>query len=389
MPDIGSAPNKTFQRTDGTRTGPETWQEAQAAVVGIESDDHDTHDQDVAVAISNRLMLDGGNQPTAAMPWNAQLITNYGAPTARTNAQRVDKVQDSSHVFAGTSSGTDTITATLSPAITAYVAGQRYHFKAGGTNTGAATINFNSVGAAALRKGADGATVLAPGDITTAGIYTVIYDGTNFQLLNPKTPVGYIVGTDIQAYDELLAEIAALSTDPNADSGLFFDDSADAMGFWTPSAPLAFSGTALTVAAASDSAAGIQENAVQSEMETASSTTLNVVPGRQHFHPGHPKAWVSFNQQGTQAIINDHGVTSIADVGVGKTDITLDTAFSSTSYAWLGTVSRSSGGNDPAYMVSAWNADSKTTTVIKSQAIKGDQAVHDHPEVTVVTFGDQ
>lgn len=185
MPDIGSAPNKTFQRTDGTRTGPETWQEAQAAVVGIESDDHDTHDQDLAAGISNRLMLDGGNQPSAAIPWNNQRITGYGAPTARTDVQRVDKVQDSVHTYAGTSSGTDTITATLSPAITAYVAGQRFTFLAGGTNTGAATINFNSVGAKDIKKGADGATALAAGDITAGGLYTVENDGTNFQLLWP------------------------------------------------------------------------------------------------------------------------------------------------------------------------------------------------------------
>lgn len=48
-----------------------------------------------------------------------------------------------------------------------------------------------------------------------------------------------------QAQDELLDEIAALSTDPNADSGLFFDDSAGNIAYWTPTNGLEFSGTNL------------------------------------------------------------------------------------------------------------------------------------------------
>lgn len=206
MPDIGSAPNKVFQRTDGIRTGPETWQEAEAAAVGIVSDDHDIHDQDVANAISNRLMLDGGNQPSAAIPWNSQRITGYGVPTARTDAQRVDKVQDSAHTYAGASSGTDTITATLTPAITAYAAGQRFTFLAGGTNTGAATINFNSVGAKDLKKGPAGSTALAAGDITAGGLYTVEYDGTNFQLVDPG------LARNVSAYIATLLDDADAAT---------------------------------------------------------------------------------------------------------------------------------------------------------------------------------
>jgi hypothetical protein len=94
-------------------------------------------------------------------------------------------VQDSSSIYGGTSTGTDAIAITLSPAITAYVAGQRFHFLAGGTNTGAATLNANAVGAKNLRKGPAGSVALAAGDITAGGMYDVEYDGTNMQLLNP------------------------------------------------------------------------------------------------------------------------------------------------------------------------------------------------------------
>lgn len=52
-----------------------------------------------------------------------------------------------------TSSGTDAITVTYSPAWTEYKPGVLVMFKAGGTNTGAATFNANSLGAIAIQCG--------------------------------------------------------------------------------------------------------------------------------------------------------------------------------------------------------------------------------------------
>lgn len=204
MPDIGSAPNKTHQRTDGTRTGDEVWQEAKAVPVKIRADAHDTHDQDLSDALSNRWMRDGGNQPSADLPMNAKKFTGVANAAARTQFAAAGQVADSTLTYGGTAGGSaNTITATLSPAITDYVTGQRYHFKAANTNSGAATINFNSVGAATINKGAAGATALAAGDITTGGIYTVEYDGTNFQLVNPG------LGRNISAFAATLLDDAS------------------------------------------------------------------------------------------------------------------------------------------------------------------------------------
>lgn len=81
-----------------------------------------------------------------------------------------------------TSSGTDTITLSASRVMTAYTAGDRYCFKAGGTNTGAATLNVDTLGAKSIKR-PDG-TPLVAGDITSGMYVDVVYDGTNFILLN-------------------------------------------------------------------------------------------------------------------------------------------------------------------------------------------------------------
>jgi len=76
-------------------------------------------------------------------------------------------------------------------------------------------------------------------------------------------------------------------------------------------------------------------------METATSNAVASTPGRQHHHPGHPKAWVNFNGTGTIAIRADYGVASLTDHGgSGEYSITFDTAFSSANYCAIGICDR-------------------------------------------------
>lgn len=78
-------------------------------------------------------------------------------------------------------SGTNTITAIGTRAVVAYAAGQRFSFVPAGANTGAVTLNVNSLGAKAVTR--DGATALVAGDIAASAMVTVVYDGTRFQLV--------------------------------------------------------------------------------------------------------------------------------------------------------------------------------------------------------------
>jgi hypothetical protein len=55
-------------------------------------------------------------------------------------------------------------------------------------NTGASTINFNSLGVKDMKKlTAAGKAALADGDMVTNGIYRVVYDGTDVLVLNPTS----------------------------------------------------------------------------------------------------------------------------------------------------------------------------------------------------------
>ena len=67
--------------------------------------------------------------------------------------------------------------------VTAYAQGDAYLFRANHTNTGAATLNVDSVGAVAIVNNTQSA--LAAGQIQSGGMYLVAYDATNskFQLV--------------------------------------------------------------------------------------------------------------------------------------------------------------------------------------------------------------
>jgi hypothetical protein len=106
---------------------------------------------------------------------DTQIASSIGSNNSITQA-----VQNGSSLTLGSVAGTNTITGNLTPAITAYVAGQTFRFVAAGANTGAVTININGLGAKAVTK--SGTTALVSGDIQLGAAVQVFYDGTQFQL---------------------------------------------------------------------------------------------------------------------------------------------------------------------------------------------------------------
>ena len=135
---------------------------------------------DLATGLSTALTKDGQTTPTANLPMGTFKFTGMGAGSAATDSANIAQVQNSFGSFL-TVSGTDTITATVSPALTAYATGQMFAFLASNTNTGAVTINISSLGAKAITK--NGNTALVASDLTANYLYVIVYDGTQFQVV--------------------------------------------------------------------------------------------------------------------------------------------------------------------------------------------------------------
>lgn len=134
--------------------------------------------------------------------------------------------------------------------------------------------------------------------------------------------------------------------------------------------------------AASDTASGIQENAIQAEMETASSTTLTVVPGVVKYHPGVAKFWAFVSVSGGVPTLGvSYNVTSITDAGTGSLTVTIATDFSTTNWCCLG---NARGASQPRVYVTAQAAGTVTLNC------RSDAADPLDPEAWHVSgFGDQ
>jgi hypothetical protein len=172
-----------------------------------------------------------------------------GAWAARTIAQVKTDLG-----LTGTNSGDQTIT------LTGDVTGS-------GTGSFAATI---------------GSGVVSLGKMATLAANSIIGNNTG----SPATPIALtaaqvrtllslVPGTDVQAYDPDLAQIAALA-DPNADRILFWDDSAGAWTHLTIGSNLSISGTTLN---ASGGGSGLADGDYGDITVGSSSTTLTIDNG--------------------------------------------------------------------------------------------------------------
>lgn len=149
---------------------------------------------DMATALTGSIASDGQTTASGNLPMGGFIHTNVGNATVRTNYTSAGQVQDGTLTYLTSVAGTNTITAVGAVGMTAYATGQKFTFVSAGANTGAATININSIGAKALTK--NGATALSAGDIASGSAVEVVYDGTQFQVVSslPSAASGDVVG---------------------------------------------------------------------------------------------------------------------------------------------------------------------------------------------------
>jgi hypothetical protein len=135
------------------------------------------------LVIENAVRPDGSIPMTGNLNLGSNKVVSLGNGTARADAITVGQVQDSTPLWGGTTGGTATAyTITLSPAITAYAAGQRFMFIANAANTsGGPTLNVNGVGARNMFLKSTGAA-LPIGYIRNGELYEAVYDGTQFRI---------------------------------------------------------------------------------------------------------------------------------------------------------------------------------------------------------------
>ena len=151
MPWVGDTPT----RTDGTRTGPTVWDQAAVAVETILSNDHDTHDQDIAGMIGLCLHRGGANAVTANISWGNFKITNLAEATA--NGEAVNKGQMDTADTATLSSAntyTDNAVSGLASLTAINRWTQQQQWNVGSTITSAATLAIPDDGNAFKVEGA-------------------------------------------------------------------------------------------------------------------------------------------------------------------------------------------------------------------------------------------
>ena len=95
-----------------------------------------------------------------------------------------DKLNQNRVAYAVDAGAADAYTITMTPTLTAYTDGLKVRVKIANTNTGAATINIDSIGARSIKR-QDGTDPDA-GDLTAGDLHDLIYDGTNFVLATPS-----------------------------------------------------------------------------------------------------------------------------------------------------------------------------------------------------------
>lgn len=156
---------------------------------------------DIGNELTSSLPVTGVKAMAAALPMGGFRVSNMADPGAAQDAvtrafadANYAALSTYSTYVGGTSTGTANaqVLATLAPTNFTLTAGNRIVFIPGFTNTGACTMTANALAAKNIFKvGPAGAVALSGGEIVAAQIAELIYDGTQFVLIdNAVTETG-------------------------------------------------------------------------------------------------------------------------------------------------------------------------------------------------------
>jgi hypothetical protein len=266
----------------------------------------------------------------------ARATLNNSARALEGILARWHKDNNGSLATAGTSTA---ITVTLNQtSIAAWYDGLT--FAARITTTCGATPTINPTGSGAL--GAKSlywsgtGTQLAAGDLTSTAVAAFMYEATSDKVYVFAVPPTQamtggdgitVTSGDIDFAPSELTDVA-LATDDQ----VVIADTSDSNN---PKAATASDFQSLFAAA-------------QADQETGTSTTKNVTPGVQHFHPSAAKCWGYVTVAGgTPSLAASYNITSITDTNQGKLTVTVATDFSDTNFVVvaMGATTAAGGSN--------------------------------------------
>jgi hypothetical protein len=173
---------------------------------------------DLATGLSTAITKDGQTTVTANIPMSTYKFTGLGVGSAAGDSANLSQVQSTVTKLLTSVSGADTITAVGAPVVAAYAAGQMFYFVATGDNTGAVTLNIDSLGAKAVTR--DGSVALAAGDIKSGEVVVVVYDGTRFQVVSQLNSAGNATFANVSITSALnVGGVATFTANPVLSGG--------------------------------------------------------------------------------------------------------------------------------------------------------------------------
>ncbi len=136
---------------------------------------------DIATALSTCVLKDGTQTLTANIPMAGFKLTGLAAGSSAADSVRLSQLQGNSASYLTGTAGTNTITASGTPAVTALATGQRFTFIPANTNTAATTLQVDSTSALSIFWNN---VALTGGELRQNVPVTVLYDGTQYQLIS-------------------------------------------------------------------------------------------------------------------------------------------------------------------------------------------------------------
>jgi hypothetical protein len=145
---------------------------------------------------NNNLAHNGANSDITSLSGLTTAITIGQGGTGQTTASSALTAlgaldQPMARIYASDTGSANAYAVAPSPAFTSYAAGMNVYMKVAHTNTGASTVNVNSLGTKNIfKQGTSGPTALTASpsaELEANMVVDLVYDGTEFQIVGPIT----------------------------------------------------------------------------------------------------------------------------------------------------------------------------------------------------------